>query len=148
VEVTERLDGGSRVRVLESVRSGDAVRESGSDVRSGTTVFRSGTVLNGPSLGVLARQGDASRFLDTLVGAITEARWCSSDPLCIESSAQGRDGLNMAACHGCVLLPETSCEEFNLLLDRALLVGDLEGENHQGFFRDFIDAITRTDSIP
>ena len=54
VEVTERLDGGSRVRVLEPVRSGDAVRESGSDVRSGTVVFRSGTVLNGPSLGVLA----------------------------------------------------------------------------------------------
>jgi len=54
VEVTERLDGGSRVRVLESVRGGDAVRDAGSDVRSGTTVFRSGTVLNGPSLGVLA----------------------------------------------------------------------------------------------
>lgn len=97
------------------------------------------------SLGGLARQGDASRFLDTLVGAITEARWCSSDPLCIESSAQGRDGLNMAACHGCVLLPETSCEEFNLLLDRALLVGDLEGQNHRGFFKDFIDAITHVD---
>jgi len=99
------------------------------------------------SLGGLARQGDASRFLDTFVGAITEARWCSSDPLCIESTAQGRDGLNMAACHGCVLLPETSCEEFNLLLDRAVLVGDLEGQNHRGFFGSFIDAITPMEGL-
>jgi len=99
------------------------------------------------SLGGLARQADAPRFLDTIVGAITEARWCSSDPLCIEATAQGRDGLNMSACHGCVLLPETSCEEFNLLLDRAVLVGDLEGQNHRGFFGSFIDAITPMEGL-
>ena len=54
VEETERLDGGARVRVRSSVRVGDAVRAAGSDVVAGTTVFRAGTVLNGPSLGVLA----------------------------------------------------------------------------------------------
>ena len=99
----------------------------------------------GRRLGGLARQADPDRFLDTLIGAITEARWCSSDPLCIEAGGQGRDGLNLAACHGCALLPETSCEEFNLLLDRALLIGDLEGMNHRGFFGGLVAAIDESD---
>lgn len=93
------------------------------------------------SLGGLARQADAERFLDTIVGAITEARWCSSDPLCIEARAQGRNGLNLAACHGCALLPETSCEHFNQFLDRAMLVGDLGGANHKGFFSELVTSI-------
>ena len=54
VEETQRLDGGTRVRIGSSVRAGDAVRAAGSDVSAGTVVFRAGTVLNGPSLGVLA----------------------------------------------------------------------------------------------
>jgi hypothetical protein len=49
--------------------------------------------------------------------------WCSADPLCVESGPNGVDGLNLAACHSCALLPEVSCEEMNLLLDRALLAG-------------------------
>ena len=32
--------------------------------------------------------------------------------------------MNLAACHGCSLVAETSCERGNLLLDRVLLVGD------------------------
>jgi molybdenum cofactor synthesis domain-containing protein len=54
VEETERLDGGARVRINSTVRAGDAVRAAGSDVQSGVRVFGTGTVLNGPSLGVLA----------------------------------------------------------------------------------------------
>ena len=38
-----------------------------------------------------------------------------------------RTRLNLAACHACALLPETSCEEMNVLLDRALLVGHTRG---------------------
>jgi len=40
--------------------------------------------------------------------------------------------LNLAACHCCALLPETSCEEMNLLLDRAALIG-IEGR-FTGYF--------------
>jgi hypothetical protein len=40
---------------------------------------------------------------------------------------------NLAACHGCVLLPETSCEEGNRLLDRAMLIGTIE-DTKDGFF--------------
>ena len=31
-------------------------------------------------------------------------------------SGQGPDSCNLAACHSCALLPETSCEEFNRFL--------------------------------
>jgi molybdenum cofactor synthesis domain-containing protein len=54
VEDTERLDGGTRVRVTRAVDAGDAIRAAGSDIEVGSLVFRAGTVLNGPSLGVLA----------------------------------------------------------------------------------------------
>lgn len=39
---------------------------------------------------------------------------------------QGPDSCNLAACHGCALLPDTSCEEFNRLLDHGLVIGTFE----------------------
>lgn len=75
------------------------------------------------TLGGLVRQGKPN-FLSALIRkTVTTGYWCSSDPLCIESQGQGLGSLNLAACHACTLLPETSCEEFNRLLDRALVVG-------------------------
>ncbi|MEK8226506.1 hypothetical protein NKG05_11110 [Oerskovia sp. M15] len=47
--------------------------------------------------------------------------------MCAESGASGSDGLNIAACHACLLLPETSCEHRNIYLDRLSIVGPLEG---------------------
>ena len=47
----------------------------------------------------------------------------------------GVDGLNRAACHACCLLPEVSCEEMNLILDRALLVGTPQ-QPQLGFLRE------------
>ncbi|WP_328944494.1 DUF1998 domain-containing protein [Streptomyces sp. NBC_00250] len=75
------------------------------------------------SLGGIVAQGDPRRLDATLRSALHRARWCSNDPLCMESEASGADGLNLAACHACVLLPETSCENNNILLDRATLIG-------------------------
>jgi hypothetical protein len=75
------------------------------------------------SMGGLVRQGRAGTFENIVRRAIQRAAWCSSDPVCIDSGGQGADNANLAACHGCCLLPETSCEEGNRLLDRALLVG-------------------------
>ena len=46
---------------------------------------------------------------------------------------QGPDSCNLAACHGCALLPETSCEEFNRFLDRGLVIGTLKDPS-LGFF--------------
>jgi len=78
------------------------------------------------SMGGLVRQGQPGRLEATLRRAIDQAAWCSSDPVCVESKGQGSDSANLAACHGCCLVPETSCEEGNRLLDRALLIGTPE----------------------
>ncbi len=75
------------------------------------------------SLGGLVRQGEPDRLGRILADAIESARWCSNDPLCLESESQGMNSLNMAACHSCVLVPETACELFNGFLDRGVLVG-------------------------
>jgi hypothetical protein len=85
------------------------------------------------TMGGLVRMGHRPRLEAVLRRAIARAQWCSSDPVCIESEGQGADNANLAACHGCTLLPETSCEEGNRLLDRALLVG-LPNHHEIGLF--------------
>lgn len=75
------------------------------------------------TLGGLVRQGLPGRFDSTFKAAVDNSRLCSSDPLCTESEGQGVNGLNLAACHACALLPETSCEAGNMFLDRAMLIG-------------------------
>lgn len=91
------------------------------------------------TMGGLVRQGSPGRFENCLIRALRTARWCSSDPICMESTGQGPDSCNLAACHGCALLPETSCEQGNRLLDRALVVSSPEHPN-MGFFGDFTQA--------
>lgn len=78
------------------------------------------------SLGGVVGQARPERLDPTLTAAAEAAGWCSSDPICIEALASGVDSLNLAACHACLLLPEVSCEERNVLLDRATLIGDPE----------------------
>ena len=75
------------------------------------------------TLGGLVRQGRPEYLPSTVNAALENGRYCSSDPLCIESSGQGLNSLNLAACHACSLLPETSCEMSNMLLDRAMAIG-------------------------
>lgn len=90
------------------------------------------------TLGGLVRQG-LSEFLGlTVLKALNEAQWCSSDPLCIESEGQGYQSLNLGACHSCAMLPETSCELFNRYLDRALLIGTPEDQK-MGFFSEWLN---------
>jgi hypothetical protein len=45
--------------------------------------------------------------------------------------------LHGAACHGCVLIAETSCEQGNDFLDRALVVRTVAGLGAE-FFPDVI----------
>jgi hypothetical protein len=85
------------------------------------------------SMGGLIAQSEPERLGATLQDAVVRASWCSADPLCIESEATGVDSLNLAACHACCLLPETSCEEMNVFLDRGLLVG-IPGDEGLGYF--------------
>ncbi|MET7430633.1 DUF1998 domain-containing protein [Streptomyces flaveolus] len=90
------------------------------------------------SLGGLVAQGEPDLLARTLRSAVHRAEWCSSDPLCMETEASGTDGMNLAACHACVMLPETSCEHNNILLDRALLVGT-QDDPGLGFFANMVE---------
>jgi hypothetical protein len=89
------------------------------------------------SLGGLVRQGK-EYFLGKLIKeSIEDTRWCSADPVCSDigqSSGQGPDNVNGSACHNCCIVPETSCEEFNMLLDRATIIGTLD--KNIGYFSD------------
>ena len=89
------------------------------------------------SLGGLVRQGEYELFEGTLRNILQEASWCSSDPLCINSNDQGYNSLNYAACHACTLLPETSCESRNCLLDRVSIVGKPDNRS-LGYFNAFL----------
>ena len=85
------------------------------------------------TLGGLTRQGRSDCLPRIFKEAVDKARFCSNDPGCITSQGQGRDGLNLAACHACSLIPETSCEQLNIFLDRALIIGTFE-EPDAGFY--------------
>lgn len=92
------------------------------DGQAGVLIYTA-TADSAGSLGGLAGLSDPDRFRQTLANGIRRARWCTADPVCVESQGSGVNGMNLAACHACLLLPETSCERFNLTLDRACLVG-------------------------
>ena len=95
----------------------------------------------GANLGLLiyTAAGDAEGTLGGLVAlaprlgeliprALERARLCSNDPTCSDHDpglAEDDRHLHGAACHGCLLTAETSCEARNDFLDRALLVEDL-----------------------
>lgn len=83
------------------------------------------------TLGGLVREGEPPRLGKTVSNGIRASMWCSNDPVCSESSGQGIDGLNLAACHACVLISETSCIYSNRLLDRSLFTSNMS--NLDGF---------------
>jgi hypothetical protein len=75
------------------------------------------------TLGGLVQQ---ARHLEShLADALQRSELCSNDPICAHHAP--RESLEErwllgAACHGCVLVAETSCEVRNDYLDRALVV--------------------------
>ncbi len=119
------LDGGYPASALRE-------RLYASEAMAGILVYTA-TSDSAGSLGGIVAQGDPERLAATLQSALARAAWCSNDPLCMESGASGADSVNLAACHACVLLPETSCELNNSFLDRALLVGT-PSEEVPGYF--------------
>jgi hypothetical protein len=91
------------------------------------------------SLGGLVRLGRPELFENVVKRAVSRASWCSADPVCSENlGGSGTRQVNLAACHACLLLPETACETINNGLDRATLVGTPENPN-TGFMTDIIE---------
>ena len=105
--------------------------------------------LDGVGYGVLLYTGspDAEGTLGGLVQtgrrihhyirkAIEFGQLCSNDPICAchnPKDPHERRFLHGAACHGCLLISETSCERFNSCLDRNLVVPTLENAGVEFF---------------
>lgn len=86
------------------------------------------------SLGGLVRLANPQRLAQIVQQAIKEAEWCGSDPVCLETEPDiAGERVSGAACHCCLLVPETACEKFNKELDRTMLVGSADG-SFKGFF--------------
>lgn len=100
--------------------------------QAGVLIFTA-TADSAGSLGGLCAQSEPNRLAGVVMSAMRRALWCTADPVCIESQGTGVDNLDLAACHACLLVPETSCEHRNTLLDRALLIG-LPDAPDAGFF--------------
>ena len=86
------------------------------------------------TLGGLVQQ--ARHIENHLESALEGAALCSNDPICAHHAAgQSREErwLHGAACHGCALIAETSCEMRNDYLDRAL-VAPVIGRRDAAFF--------------
>lgn len=119
--------GYSSAALQERIYAGD-----GDEKMAGLLIYTATSDADG-TLGGLQRQGEASRIAQTLHNAIAGVEWCSSDPLCISDMMGAEASFSHSACHSCVLVPETSCEEFNYFLDRGLLVGTPD-HPETGFF--------------
>ncbi|MDE0441559.1 MAG: DUF1998 domain-containing protein [Gammaproteobacteria bacterium] len=86
------------------------------------------------TLGGLVQQ--ARHIEDHLAEALRMGQLCSNDPICAQhapAESMRNAYLHGAACHGCTLIAETSCEMRNDYLDRALVVPVL-GMDAAAFF--------------
>ena len=89
------------------------------------------------TLGGLVQVGrKIARHLDA---ALELGRLCSNDPVCAQHKPdhkhEGR-AMHGAACHGCLLIAEPSCERRNELLDRSLVVPTVD-QTDAAFFGDW-----------
>jgi hypothetical protein len=99
-----------------------AAPRSDSPDRFGLLIYTAGAGAQGTLGGLVEIAGGMP---DILLAALDRMRLCSNDPVCADHdpSVTGDErSLNGAACHACLLIPETSCEARNVYLDRALLV--------------------------
>lgn len=81
------------------------------------------------SMGGLVRQTNDG-ILTILKDALKNHNDCSRDPICLNQNPSEMESKgipphlrqNGSACFACLMLPETSCEYFNKMLDRKILV--------------------------
>lgn len=88
------------------------------------------------TLGGLVEVG--RRIHEHIRAALEMGELCSNDPVCAQHQPENgheRRYLHGAACHGCLLIAETSCEQHNEFLDRALVVPTVENLGIEFFKR-------------
>ena len=91
----------------------------------GILVFTGSSDAQGTLGGLVHAARDMKRHL---LRACQLGSLCSNDPVCSSHlPGQGAvEQLSGSACHGCLYISETSCEQFNRYLDRSLVVPTIE----------------------
>lgn len=122
---------------LECGYAASAIRERIYAGKSGHGILLyTGSTGSEGTLGGLVQIGH--HLEEHLERALEFGRLCSNDPICSQhhpAHHQEERYLHGAACHGCLLIAETSCERRNEFLDRALVVSTVD-VNGAEFFSD------------
>ncbi|TXL71232.1 DUF1998 domain-containing protein [Vineibacter terrae] len=116
-----------RVYALGSSRAG------GDAEHCGILIYTASAGAQGTLGGLVAA---APRIASILHNALDRLRICSNDPVCADHEPDDKSGdraTHGAACHGCLLVAETSCEIRNLFLDRTLLIPTMAAEESSFF---------------
>lgn len=91
------------------------------------------------TLGGLVEVG--RKITQHLYAALERGLLCSNDPVCAQhdpNDERDKRFLHGAACHGCLLIAETSCETFNNHLDRTLVVPTVHDSKVAFFHRGLV----------
>lgn len=112
-------------------------------MRNGILIYTSSSSSDG-SLGGLVRMGEPKKFYEMVEKTIRRSTSCSRDPICSEIKPMRikEHGMYLgiqssgSSCYSCTLLPETCCQNFNILLDRWMLQ-----DPEYGFFREQIKKL-------
>jgi hypothetical protein len=115
-------DGASETDPLKSEFTRFPGPEAGGEIdRCGILIYTASPGAKG-TLGCLVATAPRLRVSPE---TLERLRICSNDPVCADHKPDEKSGdraTHGAACHGCLLIAETSCEMRNLFLDRSLLV--------------------------
>ena len=130
---------------LECGYGASSIREriyANSEIGYGILLFTSSSGSEG-TLGGLV--GAGKRIVSYLDKAFERGQLCSNDPFCSEHDPNHPFDIRPthgAACHGCELIAETSCEIRNEFLDRALVSPTVSFDPETGdpSFWEFINA--------
>jgi len=125
---------------LECGYSATSIRERiyATDAGYGILLYTGGSDAEGTLGGLVEVGRRLAKSGDALEAALDLGRLCAHDPVCSQHSpdqAQEERFLNGAACHGCLLIGEPSCEKRNELLDRRLVIATVAGSGEE-FFED------------
>jgi hypothetical protein len=108
------------------------------DAMHGVLIY-TGTPDSEGSLGGLVRLAEPAQLEAIVRRTILAVQWCPNDPVCSEADpATTGELVSGAACHSCLLVPETACEKFNRELDRVMLVGPADGA-WKGYFDGLVE---------
>jgi len=91
----------------------------------GILIYTGSSAAEGTLGGLVMAGRDIRRYMRR---ALECGELCSNDPVCAHHTPVRHEGQDLlgSACHGCLLIAETCCEQWNEFLDRALVVRTVE----------------------